>query len=257
MGNGIIGSAIVNYLLTEGFRVVVHDTSGLAYKDNIGHKNSGYLYTANSPLGVIANADCIFGCTGRDITQGIDVLELATGDKTFISCTSEDKEFLSLLKVIASVSREPFDPLKDISYTTERGKRILILAGGFPINFDKKPWSVPANDIEITRGLLFGACLQAMRCAVPAVSLKYSLTTNGYRLCLNPYIQRHVVAMWSSRQPEKRYSPNFFTQFHDVELIAAKSGGKYKPDSLLEQIFADIYNTYKKEKESPKSQLKT
>lgn len=248
VGNGAIGFAITNYLLTNGFKVVVYDENGLSFNGHRERNGSRYLYRVNSSAAVIANSDCIFGCTGRDITEGIDVFGIATTDKIFISCTSEDKEFLSLLKKIANVSYSGFDPLGDILYTTECGGKISILSGGFPINFDRKPWNVPASDIEVTQGLLFGACLQAMRCATTPVGDGW--TVNGHKLCLNPHIQRYVATMWGGKQPQKRYPEGFFSRFHDVDFIAAKSGGAYKADHLLEQVFGSMHKT--KESTVPK-----
>ncbi len=240
IGNGAIGSAIVNYLLSEGVKVVVYDENDKSFHSNRGHKNARFLYQADSPARVIANSDCIFGCTGRDVTRNVDTFGF-NADKVFISCTSEDREFLSLLQKIGSISQESFSPLEDILFTTESGCKILVVAGGFPVNFDRTPYSVLSHDIEITRALLFGASLQAMRCASTPAPISSNGSMRGNRLCLNPYIQRYVATMWGSRQPATRYPAGFFAQFHDLDFVIAKSGGIHQPDSLLRQSFMATY----------------
>jgi len=250
VGNGAIGSAIINYLLSEGFKVACYDENDLSFQNNKFHINAKNLYRGRSASFVITTADVIFGCTGRDITQAIDIFKLASTNKTFISCTSGDEEFHSLLDKIASVSRIHFDPLGDISYATRYGGTISILSGGFPFNFDRTPWSVPSHDIEITRGLLFGACLQALRCTEKPVG--GGLTMNGgKRYCLNPYIQKYVTTLWSAKQPAGKYPPYFFSHFSNVGTIVRKSGGTYQSDLLLEQTFSDIPRVHKKEENLP------
>jgi len=99
---------------------------------------------------------------GIRLVQGIDVLDIAKKDKVFVSCSSEDKEFLSLLRVIAQNS-PAVDPMTDVSCVSYSGSKILVLKGGFPINFDRTPSCVPARDIELTRGLLLGAVYKRLQ----------------------------------------------------------------------------------------------
>jgi len=72
-----------------------------------------------------------------------DLFRLSPKTKTLISCSSEDKEFLSLLRVINNTSLNVFDPLDDIEYISEFGAKIHLLRGGFPVNFDNSGESVP------------------------------------------------------------------------------------------------------------------
>lgn len=92
VGNGAIGYALAEYLLAKGYKVVVYDQSEAAFR-GLFNKN---FYRVESIKQVIVNAQYIFSCTGKDISQELDILNLASSDKIFISCSSEDKEFLSL-----------------------------------------------------------------------------------------------------------------------------------------------------------------
>lgn len=131
------------------------------------HKN---VYRTESLACVIASANIIFSTTGKDISQQLHIDEIVKRDKIFISCSSGDKEFLTLLQAIAKRSNDHHpDPFTDVIYSTPNGARITILDWGTPINFNRTEASVPAQDIAMTRGLLFGANLQAALCAASPI----------------------------------------------------------------------------------------
>ncbi len=97
---------------------------------------------------------------GTDITTSLDLHELY-GTYYLISCSSQDMEFNSLLKVIhKNLAYKSLNILEDIKYPI-KGGFIKILKGGYPINFDNFGHSVPAEDIQLTRGVLLRGIIQA------------------------------------------------------------------------------------------------
>jgi S-adenosylhomocysteine hydrolase len=233
-GNGAIGYAIAKHLLTIGCKVAVYDEDSSVFQGII-NKN---FFRMESLEALIINSQCLFGCTGKDITQGINVLEITKTDKLFISCTSEDKEFLSLLKSIAKQNIISIDTLSNITCLTPSKSKITIASGGFPINFDRKPGNVPAHDIEVTQGLLLGGCIQAILTASKPIGDGTTIN-HASRQSLDPYIQRYVVNHWINNQPSDRYKKELISCFQDIEWIKRNSGGKYCENSILYECFAD------------------
>lgn len=251
VGNGAIGNAICRHLLLSGYTVAVYDEEKSAFQ-HIVNKN---FYRLHSVEEVIADADIIFGCTGKDILKNIDVLGIVKQDKIFVSCTSEDKEFLSLLKIVANQNLIPVDPLSDIVCLTNNGRRILIVGGGYPFNFDKTPWNVPAESIEVTQGLLLGGCIQAILVATQPVG--DGVTVNqGSHQSLDSYIQQYVAQHWLPRQPKGSYPDSYMMLFNNVMWIQKNSGGKCYENEFIIQCFANTSaNNEKLNFETPKSKL--
>lgn len=235
IGNGVIGSAVCQYLLTLGCTVCIYDAEDSAFEGLINKK----LFRTENVREVFTFADVVFGCTGKDITQGIDMLNIIKKDKILISCTSEDKEFRSLLKLIASQSITVFDTLSDIACTTRNGRKLFILRGGFPVNFDRTPWNVPASKIEVTQGLLLGSCMQAIRQAVTLID-DGNTTNRGSRQMLNASIQRYVALHWMHRQEGGSCPREYFSTFQDENWIEKNSGGEHQRDMALEACFNSV-----------------
>src|SRR5690606_34495242 len=97
---------------------------------------------------------------------------------------------------------------------------IQILRGGFPINFDGSSTSVRNEDIQVTRGLLLGAVLQALsvagRDAPPSMALDGEL-------------QRFVLEAWFSdqRSQRDRYPSSTLEMFGDAAALASASSGAH------------------------------
>lgn len=219
IGYGAIGKAVANKLSSMGHKVIVYDNQSHRLKEE-----KGIIFT-NEVAAVVAFSDYLFGCTGQDIAKTIDLFRLCNKNKTLISCSSEDKEFLSLINYIQSVSAPPTttQPLNDIIYQNDVGAEVRILRGGFPINFDGSGESVPHRDIELTRGLVLGSALQATRFFKNPDILK-----RGNRYMLDPGIQKSIVNEWIRGQPPKRFSEKIINNFQDLDWIAQNSGGLYR-----------------------------
>ncbi|KYQ92837.1 hypothetical protein DLAC_05421 [Tieghemostelium lacteum] len=231
IGNGAIGRSLCRYVLSQGYTVFIYDQDENSFQQDL-HKN---FYRLSRIEDVISTANYIFGCTGKDITKGIDVLSLVKQDKVFVSCSSEDKEFNSLLRAI-SYGAMYVDTLSDIVFSSHNRSKITVLRGGFPFNFDRTPFSVPAKSIEVTRGLLLAACIQAITCAHKLEEGEFIINRPN-RQCLNPMMQSYVALHWLCRQPSEKYDPGLMKIFEDVIWIQKNSGGKPCSDPDIEKHF--------------------
>ncbi|WP_375326741.1 NAD(P)-dependent oxidoreductase [Candidatus Tisiphia endosymbiont of Nemotelus uliginosus] len=228
VGLGVIGRAVVELLLSLGHRVIVYDKLNAQY-DLL----NSVQFMADEQL-LFQEADYIFGCTGEDITTSIDLTKLQ-GTKNFISCSSQDIEFCSLLKMIQNSSYKATDVMDNIEYplNTEypiRGGIIRILKGGYPINFDNTGESVPAKDIQLTRALLFGGVIQAM--------LQSLQNPEPKQYMLNPALQKFIVQeLINSQSPEERlYNSPLIIHFLNEQWIQNNSSGEYVDNNIITNL---------------------
>jgi hypothetical protein len=174
-------------------------------------------------------SDYIFGCTGRESIKTIEPFMHAEKDKTLISCSSEDKEFLPLLKAIQRKNNELVqDPFAQIRFITDKGATIRILKGGFPINFDHSGESVPPRDIQLTRALVLISIVQAIQ----FFNKKTLLNKTGI-YALDAKTQQFVANEWLKTQPVVRYSQDIIRNFQNLDWIIKNSGGAYEPCSII------------------------
>lgn len=232
IGNGAIGGAVVEYLLSEGHKIVIYDENQKSFQKMAKHNN---LFRVGSLEEVFANANCIFGCTGQDVTQGIDIANLVQRDQIWISATSEDKEFRSFL--LAQRGKIHFtNMLGDAVFTNPSGGRITIKECGFPFNFDREPWNVPAEDIELTQACLLSSVLQAS--LIARAPNGNGAINRPEMYSLNPYLQSFIVHQWGQRQSNQtRYPAGFLGNFNSIPWIVKNSGGRYLPSPALEKCF--------------------
>lgn len=234
IGNGAIGNAITQHLLSLGQDVIIYDENTDTFK-GVGNKK---LVRVRNIETLVANCSHVFSCTGRDITKDIDIFDIVENDITLISCTSEDKEFSSLLQQLAEEGKRfYFEPLSDITCLSNRQHKILILKSGFPINFDRHPSCVPSKDIEITRALLLGASIQAIVTASKPIADGLTIY-QPERQMLDPYFQQQVLTEWLKHQPAQRYPQELLDNFNNPEWITANSGGIYHPNPVFNKGFA-------------------
>lgn len=94
-----------------------------------------------------------------------------------------------------------------------------VLRSGFPVNFDNSLESVPSHDIQLTRGLIFGAVLQA--CDL----LQQTVTAFPRNVMLDPLIQELVLNTWGEATGRVANL--------SVQSIEAHSRGKRFPCGVL------------------------
>lgn len=195
VGAGAIGSALIERLRLMNYTVIVYDADPTQIEK---YSNEAGVICANTLSALISASDWIFGCSGRDITEHtLDAFRLATHNKTLISCSSEDKEFLSLLRRLGVQKPFVFDPMDTLEYQSEFGATIEILRGGFPVNFDHSGESVAANDIQLTRALVVSSILQAIDYLDASKPFPASAIYD-----LDTHLQQFVVNEWLSHQDE-------------------------------------------------------
>jgi hypothetical protein len=218
VGFGNIGKAMSRTLSGIQSPIFVFD-------ENIGSEGkSGTTIFCDSLGELYSKAATIFGCTGRDTLAGKEWWPQLTGERLLISCSSQDMEFRSILLSLNDgnqelVSRQQLT--SEVTVPLGQGE-LRILRGGFPVNFDGSRESVPAADIQMTRGLLLGAILQAV-----------SLIGNGHsrpqRTMLLPELQRLVVSEWIQIRASRRasFEPCLLDRFlqDDLSWVEANSGG--------------------------------
>jgi len=197
----------------------------LAFDENLGAEGkSGTTIFCDSLGELYSKSATIFGCTGRDTLAGTEWWPQLVGERLLISCSSQDMEFRSILLSLNDgnqelVSRQQLT--SEVTVPLGNGK-LRILRGGFPVNFDGSRESVPAADIQMTRGLLLGAILQA-------VSLIRKGHSRSLRTMLLPELQRLVVSEWIQIRASRRtsFEPWLLDKFleDDLSWIAANSGG--------------------------------
>lgn len=196
VGNGTMGQAIVDKFIAEGYLVLVHDKA-----NKTRHKKA--IWQGDIPS-LISNADVIIGCTGTDITEEFRNLEAILNSikpKYLVSTSSKDIEFNSLLIYIQEKKKQleqTPNPLKDIVYINPENQantKIVILKGGFPINFNNQRHCVPPKKIWPTRAALMGACLMAVR------AYEQNLITSADVLKLNADAQLLILKEYQRLNP--------------------------------------------------------
>ena len=220
---GVVGFGNIGKAMTQTLSRI--QSPILAFDENLGAEGkSGTTIFCDSLGELYSKSATIFGCTGRDTLAGKEWWPQLVGERLLISCSSQDMEFRSILLSLNDgnqelVSRQQLT--SEVTVPLGNGK-LRILRGGFPVNFDGSRESVPAADIQMTRGLLLGAILQA-------VSLIRKGHSRSLRTMLLPELQRLVVSEWIQIRASRRtsFEPWLLDKFleDDLSWIAANSGG--------------------------------
>jgi hypothetical protein len=220
-GIGSIGTAVADYWISQGNRVIAFDRN----KARLRWCSKAWpsCETTSDLRELVATSDMIFGCTGADFLRAFNWKKHSRAKRLrnlrLVSCSSRDIEFLSVLGHYYS---EKKDKITDLLGTLELnlGKvHISVERGGYPINFDCTPESVPSEDIQLTRGLMLAGVLQALR-----LDLQKVHGANN-RLALDSSLQKFVVSKWLECNPSIRvkYEEKLLTNFADLAWIARNS----------------------------------
>ena len=214
-GFGSIGKAVAYELSRLGHRVSLYD---IVHDNNI--KNHNYSWCKNVDE-LLSKSDYIFGCTGRDLAGEFRLNNLTIGNKYLISCSSDDTEFLSLLKLIHRVHprKSSFSPFADIIYENKKNVLIKIYRGGFPINFDNSSEAEPSQSIQLTRGLMFAALIQALSI------LNLHRKNSHARIALDTMLQHFIAQKWSVYQSIDGQLESRLSHFRNLGWISRNSSG--------------------------------
>lgn len=233
IGLGNIGSHIAAGVRKMGTRLCVYDKCDKTLSAFIEAFPSSVR--CSSACDVVAQSNLVFGCTGVDALPRRHWTNLGSGHKTLVSCSSSEVEFLSLLRSGLGTPKNAFDPFSAIDYHWNN-LSLTILEGGFPITFDREAVSAPVKDMQMTRGLLLGAIIQAVVCADQQ-------RTPGARHIemLHPAIQAFVVRHWLRLNPLRRkdYANSVIAGFQDEAWIRNNSEGTFVESNRLRDIFRD------------------
>jgi hypothetical protein len=244
VGLGNIGTALARRLAVR-HEVAVHDVDPPPALPAKG------LHWSETLADLIERSVVVFGCTGHDIFRsGLSALGRAYGTKIFVSCSSGDQEFQTLIRHIADTSKIQVNPLATLAHVfsnreTPSGRNldvffphgsleIIVACGGFPVNFDGSAESVPSRDIQLTRGLLLGAILQAILCYTAPKP------TGTVTRMLDPDIQRFVVARWRKSRPLSPGEADRFPdldRFDDEAWVRERSRGKHFSCPAVQRLF--------------------
>jgi len=221
VGYGTIGKALSNKLLNLGHNVIIYDNDYRKIIKLNAVSNSKCAFSLND---LINHSDLIFGCSGQDITLSVKSLNIFQQNKTFISCSSGDREFLTLLQLIQqkNINSSLINPLDDVFYKNIQGAEIKILRGGFPYNFDCSGESVPANEIQLTRALALSGVIQAIKILKNS---NYNLKEKNF-LTLDADLQKFIAEKWLTTQYQNKYSLNLIKNFQSIKWIIENSSGK-------------------------------
>lgn len=233
IGLGAIGAAIASYLVELGYQVYSYDKDEQAVQKARLHGT----YRMDTIKNLIANSNCIFSCTGEDVTQDLSLRELVESDTLFISCSSEDKEFRDELRRIAEKSILHIDePLSTFTVKSSNQSKITFFRGGFPGNFDNLPWNVPADEIEVTQAALLSAVIQAVLSAKKIA--KDGITINApVGVMLNPAFQTFILEERCKNGNAKSHEYKLLDNFRNKEWIISESGKNniHQPNQLIEE----------------------
>ena len=226
VGLGVIGRELVKKLQNMGFsKIIVQDKN----PDCFNKSNLNQIEHVKQVGELISKADYIFGCTGRDIVKGLDFKEIITKDKTFISCSSEDIEFLSMLKLAGKITgNKKVDPLQDVIFKINGNVVVKIISGGFPVNFNRIKELSSSNNIQLTRGLLLAALLQANL----LFDELHNYPFEANKIMLSPLLQKIIVNIWQEHVERNSFSEELL-KFHDTGWIKESSAGIDYGESAL------------------------
>ena len=143
IGNGPIGKGIAEDLRKD-FSVCIYDK--MKKRSEISKKEFEIKIT---------ECDLIIGCSGEKVILE-SFYHLLKKKVILVSASSSDREFES--HKIRKNHAKTSNTHKDF-YTNE----IILLNGGFPLNFDGHKTSVPLEDIQLTLSLMFAAVIQAIQ----------------------------------------------------------------------------------------------
>jgi len=177
IGLGAIGAALARMLIRRGIEILAVEISAIP---------SDLKMSAVSLPELISKCNVILGCTGTDALADFDWTP-HSGDRLFISCTSSNIEFHSLLK----------NGTKANPYGTVNGQienvHFTVLNGGYPINFDRQREWECFEEIILTRKLVLAGLQQA----------KSLFGQSPRGIMLDPKTQMHVVNEWLDQVPER------------------------------------------------------
>ncbi|MFA5993869.1 MAG: methyltransferase [Parcubacteria group bacterium] len=193
VGTGNIGRLIIEELEKENAAVSYYDFSRF---NIMGATRKGNVTSVSE---IVEKNDVIIGATGRDFLRGV-VLDKSMGEKYFLSASSADVEFYSILNRAGF----PVDNFETVSFQPHAGLTLKIVNGGYPINFNRKKEIEAAEDMQLTRTLLFAGFVEALEVSKKEKqSVIFKLDTD---------FQREILNIWIAVKSKKGTAPALSTK---------------------------------------------
>lgn len=181
VGIGSIGSSVIECLQN-------YDNYHLMKIDLKDYKlHSSYIESLNK---LVDLADIVIGCTGRDISKDF-MLNKLCGKKVFVSLSSEDIEFYSVIQAYSNLWVKDPNKSRDLYFQTSKLK-LKLLNQGYPLNFENKKHSIDPELISLTRSLLLAGIFQA------AESISRREPNSGMFIPLDTLVQSELTNRWKN-----------------------------------------------------------
>jgi len=213
VGTGNIGEKIIAGLEKVNIVVNSYDFS----KFNAMGLPSDRSVTSVSEI--IEKNDIVIGATGRDFLRGV-VLDKAKGEKYLLSASSADVEFYSIINRAGF----PSNFFETIAFEPNLGSKLNILNAGYPINFNRTKEIEKAEDMQLTRTLLFAGFVEALE-----ISKKEN---KSLIFKLDAGFQREILNVWIALKPKAN---NLAISTHQINKISEgeilqtkKNAGEYE-----------------------------
>lgn len=214
IGKGAIGNPLIEELKRMGAVVTGWDTD----RDKLSPEEKRL-----SEAEFFGGQELILGATGME-SMGPEQLAMIKSGTIIGSCSSKLVE-IDMGHVSASaenggikeVDSESFPP--SVEYTLKDGRKITVLAQGYPLNFDGSVNTTDPDLIQVTRALLLLGLLQASRSKVPEI----------HRLDIEGQLK---ILQFFAQQPKVKADPLLLGEVQKtMELIEKElaGGGKVDP----------------------------
>jgi hypothetical protein len=221
VGMGNVGRALARHLVAKRMETVFFDRNG-------GDMRVPRLVRrAESLRDVCERCAIVVGCTGEDIFSGADWVGDLDRELTLFSASSLDVEFRSLL---LGASDAPVNPGDDVERTIGT-TRTTMPYSGFPINFRCPGERESPADIQLTRGLMLGAVLQAVLCG----GLDRRTGHWGETEKLDEAVQRFTVRAWHAAGGPRGGD---VAGFASTQWIREHSAGSAPECSAIAHVFS-------------------
>ncbi len=208
-------------------------------------------YICDSLEHAVQSSNYVFGCTGKDIFRDIDLDKMrfqgpgkAIAETRFISVSSGDKEFQSLLKWITQQPEgfkhhgpdEKLGSRWDVTIN-HKGSKLRVAQQGFPINFDGKTCSGTPEEMQLISSFLLASIVQGYDYVN-----KYPVKSQDDQknlIMLSPTVQRRILMSWLDKVPSIQglYKPERIEEIRNDPLWFATHSrqGEFVP------VFRDDY----------------
>lgn len=217
VGMGSVGKALAARLANETTHVIASDLPAFRY--------AGDRLISIPEL--LAKSDVVFGCTGVDIFAQVDFPTQHKSGLVLCSCSSEDVEFLQLLRRVQNPSICAGWPSPDLQISG-RLDPVTIVRGGYPVNFDSTDESVPSEDIQITTALIFAGIVTAAK-----LCQNHDFSIDQGFIQLPAAMQNSILREWFEIAPSGKKLRQRGIYPDDAAALARDSEGLTIPSEAL------------------------